>query len=82
LGGFYSLIGRFSVLRIRHSREKCSLCMKCVDACPERQVLQMVGKQTGLVRSGECSHCAQCIEVCDDNAMGFVTKLFSAKNIE
>ena len=82
LGGFYSLIGRFSLLRIKHNKEKCTLCMKCLETCPERQVLPMVGKHTELVRSGECSHCAQCIEVCDDNAMGFVTKLFSAKNME
>ncbi|MDH4232020.1 MAG: quinol dehydrogenase ferredoxin subunit NapH [Nitrospirota bacterium] len=79
LGGFYSLIGRFSLLRVRHDREKCTLCMRCIETCPERQVLPMVGKQTALVSSGECSNCARCIEVCDDKAMEFVGKFFSAK---
>ena len=80
LGGFYALIGRFSLLRVRHNKDNCTLCMKCIETCPERQVLPMVGKNTGLVFSGECTNCAKCIEVCDDHAMGFVSKLFSTKN--
>lgn len=81
LGGFYSLIGRFRLLRVKHTKERCTLCMKCLETCPERQVLLMVGKQTDLVRSGECTNCARCIEVCDDQAMVFVSKLFLTKNM-
>lgn len=71
LGGFYSLIGRFSIFRVRHDRDKCTLCMKCVNICPEKQVLSMVGKKSEFVRSGECTNCGRCVEVCDDDALGF-----------
>ncbi|MEN8147505.1 MAG: quinol dehydrogenase ferredoxin subunit NapH [Campylobacterota bacterium] len=71
LGGFYSLLGRFSLIRVTHDEEACTLCMKCKAVCPEPQVLHMVGKETLPVLSGECTNCARCVEVCDDEALGF-----------
>ncbi|MEA2091011.1 MAG: quinol dehydrogenase ferredoxin subunit NapH [Campylobacterota bacterium] len=71
LGGFYSLLGKFSLIRVQHYEENCTLCMKCKDVCPERQVLHMIGKDSLPVLSGECTNCARCIEVCDDDALGF-----------
>jgi ferredoxin-type protein NapH len=79
LGGFYSLIGRFGFLRISHDKDKCSSCMKCIDICPENQVLQMVGKQSGAVLSGECTNCGRCVEVCDDQAVNF-SNIYSKYN--
>jgi ferredoxin-type protein NapH len=79
LGGFYSLLGKFSLIRVQHSEENCTLCMKCKDVCPEKQVLHMIGKESLPVLSGECTNCARCIEVCDDDALEFsIRKL--AKN--
>lgn len=71
LGGFYSLLGRFSLIRVHHNEEACTLCMKCKTICPEPQVLHMVGKESLPVLSGECTNCARCVEVCDDEALGF-----------
>ncbi len=71
LGGFYSLLGKFSLIRVQHYEENCTLCMKCKTVCPEHQVLHMIGKKSLPVLSGECSNCARCIEVCDDDALGF-----------
>jgi ferredoxin-type protein NapH len=71
LGGFYSLLGKFSLIRVQHNEENCTLCMKCKNICPERQVLHMIGKESLPVLSGECTNCARCIEVCDDDALGF-----------
>ncbi len=71
LGGFYSLIGRFSIFRVRHDQQKCTLCMKCVNICPERQVLSMIGKKSEFVSSGECTNCGRCVEVCNDDALNF-----------
>jgi ferredoxin-type protein NapH len=80
LGGFYSLIGRFSLIRVHHDEAKCTLCMKCKVVCPEHQVLHMVGKQSAPVLSGECTNCARCIEVCDDDALEFsIRKLVNYK---
>ncbi|MDD3059791.1 MAG: quinol dehydrogenase ferredoxin subunit NapH [Sulfurimonas sp.] len=71
LGGFYSLLGSFSLIRVKHTQENCTLCMKCKLVCPEHQVLHMIGKESLPVLSGECTNCARCIEVCDDDALGF-----------
>jgi len=69
LGGFYSLVGKYSLVRVHHTQENCTLCMKCKVVCPEQQVLYMIGKETMPVLSGECTNCARCIEVCDDDAL-------------
>ena len=79
LGGFYSLITRFSLVRVRHSTEQCTLCMKCLEICPEQQVLPMVGKSSSAVLSGECTNCGRCIEVCDYDAMRFGMRIRSVK---
>lgn len=71
LGAFYALVGRFGLLRIRHARDRCSECMRCLERCPEPQVLPMVGQQSGDVASGECTNCGRCIDVCPDQAMSF-----------
>lgn len=80
LGGFYSLISRFSFVRVKHDKERCTLCMKCIENCPERQVLPMVGRMTAVVNSGECTNCARCIDACSDKAMGFGMRYFSRKS--
>ncbi len=78
LGGFYSLIGRASIVRVRHDADRCTRCMQCVAQCSEPQVLPMVGKQSAFVSSGECTNCGTCIDVCPDDAMKFGLR-FSAK---
>lgn len=77
LGGFYSLIGRFSLIRVKHNQERCTLCMKCTEICPEKPVLHMIGKRSELVAMGECSNCARCIEVCNDGALNFDIRYLS-----
>jgi ferredoxin-type protein NapH len=76
LGGFYSLLGKFSFIRVHHIEENCTLCMKCKVVCPEKHVLHMIGKESSPVLSGECTNCARCIEVCDDDALEFSIRDF------
>ena len=71
LGGFYSLIGKFSLLRVKHNVDNCTECMKCKEVCPEKEVLFMVTKFSETVKMGACTLCARCIEVCDDDALNF-----------
>lgn len=71
LGAFYSLIGRFAFLKIKYDFNKCSKCLQCLNICPEKQVLSMITKESGVVKSGECIRCGRCIEVCNDNALTF-----------
>jgi len=81
LGGMYSLLGKFSLIRVHHDEAACTLCMKCKDVCPEQQVLHMIGKESIPVLSGECTNCARCIEVCDDDALEFSIRKLANKNI-
>lgn len=71
LGGFFALISRFSLLKVRYSKEKCTTCLKCKKVCPEPQVLELIAKHSGDVVGGECLRCARCIEVCEDEALDF-----------
>ena len=75
LGGFYSIIGKFRILKVKHDSEACTACMKCKVVCPENQVLHMIAKESMPVLSGECTNCGRCIDVCDDNALGFFLKI-------
>jgi len=79
LGGFYSIIGKFSLFRVKHNQQNCTLCMKCKDVCPEKEVLFMVGKKSLSVNMGECTLCGRCVEVCDDDALNFNIRDFLKK---
>lgn len=79
LGGFYSLVGKVSLIRVQHTAENCTACMKCKTVCPEQQVLHMIDKESLPVLWGECTNCARCIEVCDDNALSFSIRKLAKK---
>lgn len=80
LGAFYAFISKFALLKIKYNFEKCTKCFKCVNICPERQVLWMVAKKSASVKSGECIRCGRCIEVCDDDAINF--NIFNLKEVK
>jgi ferredoxin-type protein NapH len=71
LGAFYAVVGRVSLLRVRHDHKNCTDCLDCVRVCPESQILQRVGKASGSVLDGVCTNCGRCIEVCRDDALRF-----------
>ncbi|MBC8238672.1 MAG: quinol dehydrogenase ferredoxin subunit NapH [Helicobacteraceae bacterium] len=71
LGAFYSLLGKFSFIKVQHDADKCTGCMECKVVCPEKQVLFMVDKESSPVLSGECTSCARCIEICNHDALHF-----------
>ncbi len=70
LGAFYIAAGSFSLIKIRHSSDACTMCMKCFSVCPERQVLGIIGKENGVIR-GACTNCGRCVDVCEDKALKF-----------
>ncbi|WP_456431445.1 quinol dehydrogenase ferredoxin subunit NapH [Nitratifractor sp.] len=71
LGGVHSLIGKYSLIRVKHNSDNCTLCMKCKTVCPEVEVLGMIGKRSAFVTRKECTNCGRCVDVCDDDALGF-----------
>jgi len=81
LGAFYALPARYSLLKVKHLQDKCTLCNKCFMVCPEAQVLQIIGTETGLINSGECTNCGRCIEVCEDNALKFSINNYKTRRL-
>ena len=71
LGAFYALVSVFSLVKIKYDISSCTNCHKCINICPEKQVLSMISKHSASVDSGECIRCGRCIEVCDDDALNF-----------
>lgn len=71
LGAFYSITGKYGILKVEHTHKNCTMCMKCFDVCPEEQVLNIVGNESGLINFGACTNCGRCIDVCDDDALEF-----------
>ncbi|WP_296824232.1 quinol dehydrogenase ferredoxin subunit NapH [Sulfurovum sp.] len=77
LGATYSLIGKASLIRVKHDHEACTACMECKVVCPENQVLHMINKESISVTDGECTNCGRCVDVCNDNALEFGIRSFT-----
>ncbi len=82
LGGFYALIGRFSLIRVKHDADACTACMHCKEVCPEKEVLFMIAKSSESVLMGECTNCGRCIDVCNDDALGFSLRSYAKQRKE
>ena len=77
VGAFYSLIGRYAMLRVRlPARAACNDCMDCYAVCPEPQVirpaLQAIKGSPPMILDPNCTNCGRCIDVCSKDvfAMG------------
>ena len=71
VGAFYSVLGRYGIFKIFHTRENCTECMKCKVVCPEVEVLDIIAVKSGTINEGACTGCGRCIESCDDNSLKF-----------
>ncbi|WP_373031099.1 quinol dehydrogenase ferredoxin subunit NapH [Sulfurovum sp.] len=77
LGASYSLIGKYSLIRVKHNADTCTACMDCKVVCPEKQVLHMISKESISVTDGECTNCGRCVDVCNDDALEFSIRSFT-----
>lgn len=70
VAGFYSLLGRFSPVRVGISRQLCTGCGECSRACMVEEVLEpaLLGEARQVV-SGDCTRCGACIDACRPKAM-------------
>jgi ferredoxin-type protein NapH len=70
LGGYYSLVGRYSPLRIRFAREQCTACGACTRICPVAEVLDpCLAGESATIMSGECTRCGACVDICREKAL-------------
>ncbi len=71
LGGFYSVVGHASLLRVRFDGDRCDRCGDCLHICPEPHVLHLErAAVAGQVLGGDCLNCGRCIEICPQGALG------------
>ncbi|GAB2180449.1 quinol dehydrogenase ferredoxin subunit NapH [Denitratisoma sp. agr-D3] len=85
MGAFYSLLGRFSLLRISaRQRDACNDCMDCFQVCPEPQVIRPALKQAGqtspIIAAAACTNCGRCIDVCSKNVFN-ITHRFDQRSV-
>ena len=76
VGAFYSLIGKFSLTRIRlPNRAACNDCMDCFAVCPEQQVIRPALKAIKgagpIILESNCTNCGRCIDVCSKEVFRF-----------
>jgi ferredoxin-type protein NapH len=72
LGAFYSIVGRYSWLKMHFDGPSCTHCGECIRVCPEPQVLNLNrAAATGYIKSGDCTNCARCISVCPEDTLAF-----------
>jgi ferredoxin-type protein NapH len=69
VGAFYSLVGRWSWLRISAVRRNaCNDCADCYAVCPEpiviKPALKAVNGAGPVITSAHCTNCGRCIDVC------------------
>jgi ferredoxin-type protein NapH len=80
VGAFYSLLGRFSLLRVSAvERSKCDDCLECFVVCPEPQVIRpaLKGEAMGngpVILSPNCTNCGRCIDICAEDVFSFSTR--------
>ena len=75
VGAFYSLLGRYSLLRVNaYRRDHCNDCMDCYAVCPEPQVIAPALKgahRSPLILSPNCTNCGRCIDICGREVFKF-----------
>ena len=80
VGAFYSVVGKFSPLRVSAVRRaQCNDCADCYAVCPEPQVIKpaLKGADHGIgpvILSPHCTNCGRCIDVCSKDVFAFATR--------
>ncbi len=70
LGGFYSILGRFSPVRVGFIENRCTHCDDCLRVCPVEEVLTPSLKLGARqVTAGDCSRCFACVDSCHAKAL-------------
>ncbi len=76
VGAFYSLLGKFSLIRVKAvALERCDSCMECYAVCPEQKVISPVlkpsGRSSSLILDINCTNCGRCIDICSTSVFQF-----------
>ncbi len=62
-GAFFSLLGKFRILRVKRNDSSCIQCVQCNQTCGLN--LKPMTENLGM----ECNNCTACIASCPSNAL-------------
>lgn len=79
VGAFYSLIGKFSVIRVSAlNRVQCNDCADCFTVCPEQHIIKPALKSVDghgpMIDSANCTNCGRCIDICSEDVFRFTSR--------
>jgi ferredoxin-type protein NapH len=75
LGAFWSVVGRWSLVRVGFEEARCDRCGECTPVCPEPQVIRFSEmSKRGFIDSGNCLNCGRCLEICPRDAYRFALR--------
>ncbi len=70
-GGFYSLLAKYSPVRVGFVPHLCTHCGECIRVCPVEEVLApALSDNRPQIESGDCTRCGDCIDICPTKALG------------
>ena len=71
LGGFYQLLGRLGLIKVRIDKTRCTHCDACKKSCiADSEILKpAVDEKADFVYAGDCMLCGKCIDVCPVKAL-------------
>ncbi len=76
VGTFYTLLGKYSPVKIKIDSEACTKCNECFDVClPSNVLLAPVQGKTNWVIDSSCTNCLNCIDKCPENALKVSLKI-------
>ncbi|NWG87135.1 MAG: quinol dehydrogenase ferredoxin subunit NapH [Hydrogenophilaceae bacterium] len=83
MGGFYAVVGKAALIRVRFDKTSCTHCGECARVCPEPQVLNLKRlEEVGLVAAGECNNCGRCTALCPEGSLSFDLRTLIRKHNE
>ncbi len=76
VGTFYTLLGKFSPVKIKIDHVACTKCNECFDVCmPSNVLIKPVQGSTKWVIDSSCTNCLNCIDICPENALKISLKI-------
>ena len=84
IGLTYSVLGRFSFIKIRYTLDHCHHDGACRQACPAPQALEITkaghAPQMSNRLVGDCSGCGQCVDICPTGSLRFSVPFLSGRS--
>jgi len=70
VGALYTLIGKYSPLKVRIDHSACDKCGDCFKVCLPKEVLRKpVMGDTAWIENSSCTNCLNCVDICHTNAL-------------